>query len=58
MRRIGPIYELLGGLRLQDVDAGCGQCGKRLAEVIHDPSNCWPTGRLVCIDCGSLARSA
>ncbi len=55
MRVLGPIYELDDRTRLQDVDAGCGTCGKRLARVIHDPRGNWPQGRLVCIDCGTLA---
>jgi hypothetical protein len=54
LRRIGPIYDLLG-IRLQDVEAGCGQCSKRLAEVIDDTTGQWHTGQLVCIDCGTVA---
>lgn len=57
MRLTGRVYDL-DGLVLQDVDAGCTKCGKRLAEVIHDQSRQYPTGRLVCIDCGQLARTA
>lgn len=53
-RILGPIYDLGHGLRLQDIDAGCGTCGKRLAIVIHDPLGCWPQGRVVCLDCGEL----
>jgi len=56
IRRIGPIYDLGDGVRLQDIDAGCGSCGKRLAEVIHDPSLTWAEGAWVCIDCGTVAR--
>lgn len=55
MKTLGRVYDL-DGLVLQDVDAGCSRCGKRLAEVINDPTRVYPTGRLVCIDCGSLAR--
>jgi hypothetical protein len=55
MRRIGPAYDLLG-TRLQDVDAGCGHCGKRLAEVIDDTTGQWNTGQHVCIDCGQATR--
>lgn len=55
LRVIGPIYTLDDQTRLQDVDAGCGTCGKRLAICIHDPHGCWPQGQLVCIDCGTLA---
>jgi hypothetical protein len=54
MRRIGPIYDLLG-IRLQDVDAGCGACGKRLAEVIDDTTGQWNRGQHVCVDCGTAA---
>lgn len=56
MRRIGPVYNLLDGLRLQDVDGGCPTCGKRLAECIHDPSMQWNAGQIVCIDCGTTVR--
>lgn len=56
MTLLGRVYDL-DGLVLQDVDAGCGRCGKRLAEVINDPTRRYPTGRLVCIDCGQLARA-
>lgn len=52
MRRRGPIYDLGDGMRLQDLDGGCTTCGKRLAEVIHDPEHCWAAGWVVCIDCG------
>lgn len=52
LRVLGPVYDLDDGLRLQDVDAGCGFCGKRLALVIHDPSGSWRQMALVCIDCG------
>ena len=55
MRRIGPAYDLPLGLRLQDVDGGCGACGKRLAEVIHDAGAQWNAGQVVCIDCGTVA---
>lgn len=51
-------YDLGDGTVLQDVDAGCGRCGKRLAEVIHDPTGQWPTSSLVCVDCGTRARVA
>lgn len=51
---VGPEYDLLE-LRLRDVDAGCGRCGKRLAECIHDPEMRWTRGQLVCIDCGEVA---
>lgn len=54
-RVIGPIYTLDDSTRLQDVDSACGRCTKRLAVVLHDPHGCWPQGRLVCIDCGTLA---
>jgi hypothetical protein len=54
MRR-GAAYTLPDGLRLWDHDSGCGQCGKRLAEVVHDPTNQWNAGRVVCIDCGTVA---
>ena len=53
MRR-GPEYDLLG-LRLVDVDLGCGVCGKRLAEIIHDADGNLPAGRLYCVDCATLA---
>jgi hypothetical protein len=55
VKRLGPIYDLGNGLRLQDLDGGCGSCGKRLAEVIHDPTACWRSGAVVCIDCGTVA---
>lgn len=55
-RRIGPIYDLEDGLRLQDLDLACGTCYKRLAEVVHDPENRWHPENVVCIDCGTLAR--
>jgi hypothetical protein len=55
IRRLGPIYDLDDGLRLQDLDASCRQCYKRLAEVIHDPSGQWNTQDVVCIDCGTTA---
>lgn len=54
MRR-GAAYTLDDGLRLWDHDSGCGKCGKRLAEVLHDPSTRWNAGQLVCIDCGTVA---
>lgn len=54
MTRIGPIYDLLG-IRLQDLNAGCGTCGKRLAEVISDLTGEWNVGQVVCIDCGTVA---
>ena len=56
MRRIGPIYDLEPGVRLQDIDAACRSCHKRLAEVIHDASRTWATGVLVCIDCGTTHK--
>lgn len=56
LRRIGPIYTLLDQLRMQDVDAACSVCGKRVAEVIHDPYGQWNTGQMVCLDCGTVAR--
>jgi transcription initiation factor TFIIIB Brf1 subunit/transcription initiation factor TFIIB len=55
VRRIGPIYDLHPGLRLWDVEAGCGACSKRLAEVVEDVSGQWLAGQLVCIDCGTVA---
>ena len=55
MRTRGRVYDL-DGLVLQDVEAGCGRCGKLLAEVVSDATRRYPTGRLVCIDCGQLAR--
>lgn len=54
MRRIGPAYDLFDGVRIQDVGGACHQCGKRLAEVIHDPRCEWRTGVLVCIDCATI----
>jgi transcription initiation factor TFIIIB Brf1 subunit/transcription initiation factor TFIIB len=58
MRRIGAIYDLEPGLRLWDVDAGCGACGKRLAEVVEDVSGQWRAGQHVCIDCGTVAPAS
>lgn len=55
MTYIGPVYDLGDGTRLHDIDAGCGTCGKRLAEVIHDPSAQWNAGATVCVDCGTAA---
>lgn len=55
--RIGPVYDLLG-IRLQDVDGGCGSCGKRLAEVIEDTTSQWNRGDIVCINCGERANLA
>jgi hypothetical protein len=56
VKRLGPIYDLEDGLRLQDIDAACGACGKRLAEVIWDPTpSAWRTGAVVCIDCNQEA---
>ncbi len=55
MRHLGPIYDLEPGLRLWDLDAGCGACGKRLAEVVEAVSGQWRQGAHVCIDCGTVA---
>jgi hypothetical protein len=55
MRHLGPIYDLDDGTRLQDIDAGCGSCGKRLCEVVHDPHNVWRAGQIVCLDEGITA---
>lgn len=52
LRTRGPVYDLGDGTRLQDLDGGCPPCGKRLAEVVHDPANVWRQGQVVCIDCG------
>lgn len=57
LERIGPIYDLLG-TRLQDLDGACGDCGKRLAEVIDDTTGQWNTGQVVCVDCGTTARTS
>ena len=57
MRRLGPIYDLEDGTRLQDLDGACKHCGKRLAEVHHDPHGCWRTSAIVCIDCGNEDHS-
>lgn len=54
MKRLGPIYDLEDGTRLQDLDGGCGSCGKRLAEVVSDPHGQWNHGWIVCIDCGRV----
>ena len=56
LERLGPIYDLPDGIRLQDLDGGCGTCGKRLAEVVHDSSARWNAGQIICVDCGTLAR--
>lgn len=53
----GAVYEL-DGLKLHDIDAGCWVCGKRLAEVIFDPTYIWRLGDFVCIDCGEVYAPA
>ena len=53
---VGPVYSLLDGLKLHDIDAGCPNCGKRLAEVVNDPTWQWNRGQIVCIDCGQTVR--
>lgn len=56
IKYLGPIYSLEDGSRFQDIDAGCGTCGKRLAEVVHDPSGQWNVEDVVCLDCGTIAN--
>lgn len=46
------VYDLGDGTRLIDLDAGCTACGKKLSEVVHDPSGVWRQGQIVCLDCG------
>lgn len=58
MKPRGPAYDLGDGTRLQDLDAACATCGKRLCEVIHDPTGVWRHGQIVCLDCGQTHRGA
>lgn len=53
---LGPIYTLDDQTRLRDVRANCDDCGKRLAEVHHDPTGVWAPGCLACLDCGRTYR--
>jgi len=55
---IGGVYTLEDGTKLHDVRARCWTCGKRLAEVLHDPHGCWRTGDFVCLDCGTAYAPA
>jgi hypothetical protein len=55
---IGGVYDLGDGTRLHDVQRHCWTCGKRLAEVVHDPAGCWRHGDFVCIDCGETYAPA
>lgn len=51
----GPVYTLEDGTQLRDVTRHC-RCGKRLAEVHHDPAGVWRSGLLACLDCGHVTR--
>lgn len=53
---LGPIYTLDDGTRLRDVRANCKTCGKRLAELHHDPTGTYTAGCLLCLDCGRTTR--
>lgn len=55
---IGGVYTMLDGTKLHDIRAHCWDCGKRLAEVIHDPTGCWRHGDFACIDCGQVYAPA
>lgn len=55
---IGAMYDLGDGTKLHDVSRHCWGCGKRLAEVVHDPAGCWRQGDFVCIDCGATYAPA
>lgn len=54
IERLGPIFDLMG-VRLQDLNAGCPRCGKRVSEVIDDTTGQWNIGQVVCVDCGTAA---
>lgn len=53
---LGPIYTLDDSTRLRDTTRRCRDCGKRLAEVHHDPAGVWRPGSLACLDCGRTTR--
>lgn len=55
IRYLGPVYSLDDGSRFQDLDAGCPTCGKRVCEVVHDASDQWNAGQIVCLDCATTA---